>query len=446
MKPSFDPYDEWLQIPDSLRPPGDHELLGLAAGEPDADRIQAAYQKRYEFVRRYQNGRYSEAAQRILHELSCASESMKAAAFQRELPTEPYLPEDLVEIVTALVGTKQSAHSTPQANPIASSPEFLQIHPAPQAALSEISFEPTDEQQLHGEDELLSKLVTGLAVACGIIASLGLWIPEVAIYVVPLAMVFGCWHVLNAFNSPSWNALHCHIRTWLKAKKRYWSAWRAWSAATATHGRVAKELRMRIESLVDQRSALPSNKESDIEDIRKRARETQLHSFLGKYTIRDNLDNIPYVGTQRLNALESCGINTAYDVQYDRIISINGCGAATASSLVNWRSHVAHRFKFNAETIPKQELINVERKYAQQEQHTDHEITLTLNKLRLVNETSQRELAPMVVTLRDAENASKQAWVLVHAQMTSPTKSFIVVLLTAFVVPTLVLVIVRTFE
>lgn len=483
MKPSFDPYNEWLHIPDSRRPPKDYDLLGLAAGESDVDQIHAAFQRRYEFVRKYQNGRHSEVAQRMLHELTRASESMKAAAVQGEPRLEPcraeverfdpYEPEDvaaiarliddattastpgtppeveqfepaeLAETAHSIDDAKMLADGTPQTISVASAQKALQAQPNHQKPPMEISFEPTDKQQPQSEDDFLSRVVTGLAVGCGIIALLGFWLPEVAIYFVSLLIVFGCWHVCNTFNSPPWRLLGSHIRTWARAKESYWAAKRAWSTTSATHRRIVKKLQKCVKSLVDKRSALPSSKNRELEAIRKRAHEAQLHSFLLSYSIRDNLESIPNVGNVRLNALESCGIKTAYEVQYERIVSVTGCGDSTASNLVTWRTNVARRFRFDEGAVPKEELLNIERKYTQQEQQIDHEISQTLNEVRSLNRALQRDLAPLETTLRDAENDTNHAWAVVQGQMASLTKAFVAIVLAVFATSILTLVIIR---
>ena len=42
MADAFDPYQSWLEIPPSKRPPSDCDLVGVEEGETDADRIREA--------------------------------------------------------------------------------------------------------------------------------------------------------------------------------------------------------------------------------------------------------------------------------------------------------------------------------------------------------------------------------------------------------------------
>lgn len=85
----FDPYREWLSIPAGSRPPNYYELLGLPAGESDAARIESAALERSANVRRYQMGGRSEAALRVVAELSeafaCLSDPTRKQQYDRQL-------------------------------------------------------------------------------------------------------------------------------------------------------------------------------------------------------------------------------------------------------------------------------------------------------------------------------------------------------------------------
>lgn len=88
----FDPYAEWLKIPRDRQPPLDHVLLGLPDGEADAERISIATLDRVALVRRYQTGKHSADAIRVLGELSAAFDRLSrpktAAASPQQLPSD----------------------------------------------------------------------------------------------------------------------------------------------------------------------------------------------------------------------------------------------------------------------------------------------------------------------------------------------------------------------
>ena len=87
MDDAFDPYEAWLGIPASKRPPTPWDLLGLDEGETDPDRIGQAAAARYEEIRSLALGPQGEHAQRLLDEIS------EALVFLSEVA-----PEDIAKI------------------------------------------------------------------------------------------------------------------------------------------------------------------------------------------------------------------------------------------------------------------------------------------------------------------------------------------------------------
>ena len=89
MESQFDPYRDWLHIAASGRPPTHYELLGLAPFEADSRKFQAAASERIAHVRKYQAGKHSDAAIRLMNEISqaltCLTDPASKAAYDREL-------------------------------------------------------------------------------------------------------------------------------------------------------------------------------------------------------------------------------------------------------------------------------------------------------------------------------------------------------------------------
>jgi len=85
----FDPYRDWLGISGSQGPPHHYELLGLADFESDQRRIQAAFERRFQKIRRYEVGTKSEAAIAVLKRLSEAytelTDATRKDAYDRAL-------------------------------------------------------------------------------------------------------------------------------------------------------------------------------------------------------------------------------------------------------------------------------------------------------------------------------------------------------------------------
>jgi hypothetical protein len=105
----FDPYREWLNVPESRRPPTPHDLLGLAPGETDPERIRRAAVERYEYVRAYTLGPHRDEANRVLVELAHAMRSLLAS--QTEART-------LDEMIVAWLGPPPATEPTSPGVPL----------------------------------------------------------------------------------------------------------------------------------------------------------------------------------------------------------------------------------------------------------------------------------------------------------------------------------------
>jgi hypothetical protein len=92
---AFDPYREWLKIPDGRRPPTDRDLLGLPPGETDAARIREAALKRYTDVRQYALGPRAEEANRLLAELGQATACL--LGFAKGKTADPEALEEMIQ-------------------------------------------------------------------------------------------------------------------------------------------------------------------------------------------------------------------------------------------------------------------------------------------------------------------------------------------------------------
>lgn len=114
----FDPYAAWLQIPANRRPPSHYDLLGLGERESDNERIRSAALDRMAAVRRYQLGTHSDAALRIISELSrafdCLTDTQRKQIYDASLhpPAPPPIAEPQVELL-APVAVKYPVEATP---------------------------------------------------------------------------------------------------------------------------------------------------------------------------------------------------------------------------------------------------------------------------------------------------------------------------------------------
>lgn len=72
MSEPFNPYRDWLNIPENDLPPDHYQLLGLAPLEPDEARIGRAADERMKLLRTFQSGKHAHESQQLLNEVAAA--------------------------------------------------------------------------------------------------------------------------------------------------------------------------------------------------------------------------------------------------------------------------------------------------------------------------------------------------------------------------------------
>src|SRR6185312_1377498 len=126
------------------------------------------------------------------------------------------------------------------------------------------------------------------------------------------------------------------------------SAWQAVKRAWLQQADNTRFLHIRNEaqSLLRRLTDLPHEEADAIRQLESRKREVQLARFLDRYQIKSS--RIPKIGSGRKAVLASFGIESAADVDPQKIAAIQGFGPTLITELVNWRAGLERSFAFNA--------------------------------------------------------------------------------------------------
>jgi DNA-binding helix-hairpin-helix protein with protein kinase domain len=117
----------------------------------------------------------------------------------------------------------------------------------------------------------------------------------------------------------------------------------------------------------EQHVRLTNAHASEYQQLLGRVKEIQLTAYLDRFFIRDA--KIPGVGEARTALLVSNGIETALDVEHDKVRSVPGFGEKLTKQLLEWRASKAATFVFNAALgLPKSEEQMLAVKYYQMRQ------------------------------------------------------------------------------
>lgn len=87
---------------------------------------------------------------------------------------------------------------------------------------------------------------------------------------------------------------------------------------------------------------LPKIRDSKISKLRTRSVRVQTDRYLSSFLISDA--NISGIGPSRKSILQSFGIDSAKDIDYQKILHIDGFGPVLASNLMDWRNALLVNF------------------------------------------------------------------------------------------------------
>lgn len=114
-------------------------------------------------------------------------------------------------------------------------------------------------------------------------------------------------------------------------------------------------LKMELRSLCDAHDKVSQDQSLAYQQLAARAREMQRDDFLDQFFLTDH--DIPGFGPTRTSILVSNGIETARDIERDKIMSLPGFKDKLTGQLMQWRLTIEAKFVFNASTgVPKSEL------------------------------------------------------------------------------------------
>jgi DNA-binding helix-hairpin-helix protein with protein kinase domain len=127
------------------------------------------------------------------------------------------------------------------------------------------------------------------------------------------------------------------------AEARYDRAIADWRKAVGV-GSIEK-LRRDLEATVKEYRGLSTAKALAVTQLTNSRHSQQKHEFLDRFLLRSA--KISGIGPARMVTLASYGIETAADIERNRIMQIPGFGPSTASKLLDWRSQQERKFVYN---------------------------------------------------------------------------------------------------
>ena len=168
------------------------------------------------------------------------------------------------------------------------------------------------------------------------------------------------------------------------------------------------QIKTELNQLVQTLSDLPNEERRQIQGLEQKKREAQLRRHLDRFLIADA--KIKKIGSGRKAVLASFGVQTAADVDAQRISAIQGFGPALVAELMTWHQNVAKRFIFNAsEPVNQNELLALKSRLANRKWELDKTIRVTVSNLQQASIASVNHRTKLTGIANQAFVARRQA-------------------------------------
>jgi len=162
----------------------------------------------------------------------------------------------------------------------------------------------------------------------------------------------------------------------LTAERNYTGACNRYTAysrsSLGAKGAFAKK-KKQLEALHAEWNSLPARRAARLQNLECDRFKQQLEQYLENFFIEHA--TIPGIGPGRKATLESYGIETAADVQKQRIVAVPEFGPAMAEKLIEWRRETERGFRFDpTKGIDPQKVLAIDRDVATQKRKIEQAI------------------------------------------------------------------------
>jgi DNA-binding helix-hairpin-helix protein with protein kinase domain len=167
-----------------------------------------------------------------------------------------------------------------------------------------------------------------------------------------------------------------------------------------------RRLRDRLRQLHDQYCRLPARYEAERP---QNDRETYFRNqYLRTCFISDH--DIDRIGPGRKALLASYGIETAADVEEERLLGVRGIGPVLAGNLLAWRRKMLAQFKYDPQApVPEADTRAVVLKYKQLEEGLRGQLQRGVSELETLGGRTEEQLRPVQTSIETVLTQAAQA-------------------------------------
>jgi DNA-binding helix-hairpin-helix protein with protein kinase domain len=221
-------------------------------------------------------------------------------------------------------------------------------------------------------------------------------------------LVFGVWLGVHIYQSPRRKEYRRRAKVLADAERQLLYAENDWQREAWDYQHRSTKPRQRVEKLRVQCQKLEA-RYSDERKKLERDREKLAREQYLKDQFLDDAD-IPNIGAGRKQILAAFNVETAFDIEEDRILAIKGFGPGLTAHLLKWKKQVSAEFKFDPKSgVPEADLRALALKYQREQDAAFADLGRAIGELESATAEAEKRLRSVEGPLRDAVARHAQA-------------------------------------
>src|SRR5262249_25243451 len=231
---------------------------------------------------------------------------------------------------------------------------------------------------------------------------------QLALFGVPVLVVFGLWWYLHRITSPRHREYRRRLHALANAESGLRRAEHDWQRLRGEHRRDDELIRKRLDQVFAQCWKLERGFQNESHNLEKNREVVMREQHLRNCFISEA--DIPGIGATRKQLLASFGIETASDIEPGHIDMIKGFGKVLTANLMAWKQQMIKEFHFDPQTKPPEgELRTLALKYQHLQQSLFAQLEIGAADLERLALGSDQELRAREPELRQSAAAWLQA-------------------------------------
>lgn len=152
---------------------------------------------------------------------------------------------------------------------------------------------------------------------------------------------------------------------------------------------------------------LKARRDGEIKKLRDHDRDTKFETFLDNHFIAQA--DIPGITPALKAALASFGIETAADVDEQRVLDVQGFGSKRSSKMLAWRRRVESQFAYVPnQAIDLQKIRAIHVRFATDRRRYERDFQVALNDLREKTRTLASQIQPAILSANETVRKTAQ--------------------------------------